>query len=70
MSLKGDSDLIAAAQVSPGLEAAMESPSMRSFLISNTGSLPLKLSVFDQDDILRVDEVVMPFAQYPFERNS
>ena len=43
---------------------------MRQFLVSNTGSLPLKLSVYDRDDVLRVCEVVAPFLQYPVEPNT
>jgi hypothetical protein len=43
---------------------------MRQFLVSNTGSLPLKLSVYDRDDVLRVCEVVQPFLQYPVEPNT
>ncbi len=43
---------------------------MRQFLVSNTGSLPLKLAVYDQDDVVRVSEVVAPFSKYPVEENT
>jgi hypothetical protein len=43
---------------------------MRQFLVSNTGSMPLKLAVYDRDDVIRVNEVVSPFSQYPLEQNT
>jgi hypothetical protein len=45
-------------------------PKFRQFIVSNTGSLPLKLFVYDRDDVLRVCEVVAPFLQYPVELNT
>jgi hypothetical protein len=43
---------------------------MRQFFVSNVGSLPLKLTVFDCDDVLRVSELVLPLSQYPREQNT
>ena len=43
---------------------------MRQFLVSNMGSLPLRLSVYDRDDELRVNEPVAPRSQYPLEQNT
>jgi hypothetical protein len=43
---------------------------MRQFFVSNVGSLPLKLAVFDCEDILRVSELVAPLSQYPLEHNT
>jgi hypothetical protein len=49
--------------------ASGEAP-MRQFFVSNVGLLPLKLSVYDCDDVLRVAELVVPQSQYPLEHNT
>ena len=43
---------------------------MRQFLLQNTGLLPIKLMIFDCDDVMRVSEMVAPSSQYPFEQHT
>jgi hypothetical protein len=43
---------------------------MRQFLLHNTGPLPIKLTIFDCDDVMRVSEMVAPSSQYPFEQHT
>jgi hypothetical protein len=43
---------------------------MRQFLLHNAGPLPIKLMIFDCDDVMRVSEIVAPSSQYPFEQHT
>ncbi len=43
---------------------------MRQFLLRNTGPLPIKLTIFDCDDVMRVSEMISPSSQYPFEQHT
>jgi hypothetical protein len=63
-------DLPSESTVSAHVPDAKADVIMRQFLVSNTGSMPLKLVVYDRDDVIRVNEVVSPFSQYPLEQNT
>ncbi len=43
---------------------------MRQFFVRNTGPLPIKLMIYDCDDVMRVSEMLAPSSQYPFEQNT
>lgn len=66
-SALGDSDV---SNQAVSAHATKEDAPMRQFFVSNVGSLPLKLTVFDCDDVLRVSELVLPLSQYPLEQNT
>lgn len=69
-SLSVAASVLEALEISDNSAPVPNEVPMRQFFVSNVGSLPLKLTVFDCDDVLRVSELVTPLSQYPLEHNT